>query len=271
MSFRESVAPKNASLRASGACRMSAAASRNLSVSAVLDQQKEFQEAEKRWKNSVREGRIRSVSAKEAVALTKEGWTILDVRPKEEHERGSLAGSTKIPVFVVDDETSVGNLIKQATAFGMGGWWLGGRHMKRNDNFLPDVQAMIPKESKVIIACQKGLRSLYVCEQLARAGYAEIAWLSGGFEAADKGDFVVEQGPDVDIRLAGTGGIASVLGWTEVQSRDQKRKDGQLPQQKWINVIIAATFVNVAFLLYELEQAGGVGVFIDAIRSQPIP
>lgn len=96
------------------------------------------------------------------------------------------------------------------------------------------------KDSKVIIACQKGLRSLYVCEQLARAGYADIAWLSGGFEAADKGDFAAEQGPDVDIRLAGTGGLASVLGWTEVQSRDNKQQTGALPQQKWINIVRAA-------------------------------
>lgn len=90
----------------------------------------------------------------------------------------------------------------------------------------------------MIISCQKGLRSLYVCEQLARAGYADVAWLSGGFEAADKGDFEAEQGPDVDIRLAGTGGIASVLGWTEVQSRDYKKtSSGALPQQKYINIV----------------------------------
>lgn len=89
----------------------------------------------------------------------------------------------------------------------------------------------------MIIACQKGLRSLYVCEQLARAGYQDVAWLSGGFEASDKGDFTAEQGPEVDIRLAGTGGVAAILGWTEVQSRDNKSKTGQLPQQKYINIV----------------------------------
>lgn len=35
--------------------------------------------------------------------------------------------------------------------------------------------------------------------------------------------------------------------------------------------IIVATLINVTFLLYELEQSGGVGTFIDAIRSQPVP
>lgn len=31
------------------------------------------------------------------------------------------------------------------------------------------------------------------------------------------------------------------------------------------------TFINVTYLLYELEQAGGFMKFIDAIRSQPVP
>lgn len=54
---------------------------------------------------------------------------------------------------------SFGALIKQATALGMGGWWLGGGHMKPNPQFLNQVQQQVPKqEAKVIVACQKGLR-----------------------------------------------------------------------------------------------------------------
>jgi rhodanese-related sulfurtransferase len=44
----------------------------------------------------------------------------------------------------------------------------------------------VPKDSKVIVACQKGLRSLAACEQLNRAGYKDIAWINGGFDNSTK-------------------------------------------------------------------------------------
>ena len=72
-------------------------------------------------------------------------------------------------------------LIKQSTAFGMGGWWLGGRHMVSNKKFMEEVEAQVPKDAKVIVCCQKGLRSLMACEQMVRLGFTEVAWLSGGF------------------------------------------------------------------------------------------
>lgn len=40
----------------------------------------------------------------------------------------------------------------------MGGWWLGGTHMKPNTQFLAEVQASVPKDASVVVACQKGLR-----------------------------------------------------------------------------------------------------------------
>ena len=69
-----------------------------------------------------------------------------------------MDGAVAVPIFVPDDELTPGSLIKNATAFGMGGWWLGGSHMKPNQSFLADVQSQIPKDAKVIVACQKGLR-----------------------------------------------------------------------------------------------------------------
>jgi len=48
------------------------------------------------------------------------------------------------------------NLLKQASNFGMGGWWLGGTHMKPNPQFLAEVQAQVPKDAQLVVACQKG-------------------------------------------------------------------------------------------------------------------
>ena len=47
---------------------------------------------------------------------------------------------------------------RQASNFGMGGWWLGGTHMKPNQQFMPEVLASLPRDAKVIVGCQKGLR-----------------------------------------------------------------------------------------------------------------
>ena len=59
---------------------------------------------------------------------------------------------------MVEDELSPNAFLKKASAFGMGGWWLGGTHMKPNLAFLREVEQKIPKDSRVIVACQKGLR-----------------------------------------------------------------------------------------------------------------
>lgn len=48
--------------------------------------------------------------------------------------------------------------------------------------------ANVPKDSQVIVGCQRGLRSLAACEQLKRAGFPTVAWVNGGFDMAQRGD-----------------------------------------------------------------------------------
>lgn len=164
---------------------------------------------------------VRYVTPKDAGTLASEGWILLDTRPPNEIEKAQLLNAVEIPLFVVDDESSITNLIKQATALGMGGWWLGGSHMKPNPHFLNEVTKTIPKDSKgVIVVCQKGLRSLTACEQLARAGYPSLAWINGGLDTACPGDLGTKDGKD--IRFGGIGGLSEVLGWTEVQQEVSK-------------------------------------------------
>lgn len=66
----------------------------------------------------------------------------------------------EVPLYIPEDEVSPGAFLKKATAFGMGGWWIGGTHMKPNPGFMREVVAKVPKDSKIILGCQKGLRSL---------------------------------------------------------------------------------------------------------------
>jgi hypothetical protein len=43
-----------------------------------------------------------------------------------------VKGSVNVPLFVEDDDRSISGLLKQFAAYGTGGWWMGGGHMKAN-------------------------------------------------------------------------------------------------------------------------------------------
>lgn len=149
--------------------------------------------------------------------MQKSGSVVLDVRPFHEVEKAAIKGSINVELFSVDTAMDPASLMKQASAFGMGGWWQGGKHMIPNGMFLSQIQQQIPqKDAKVVVVCQKGLRSLAACEQLSRAGYTDLTWLSGGLDTVQPSDGV-ESVDGKDLRYGGLGGLSAVLGWTPVQ------------------------------------------------------
>jgi len=219
------------------------------------EQARQMSEAEQRWQQNVRSGRVKSVSSRELADMVKSGeWKVLDVRPVEEVENGYQKGSVHVPLFMVDDDMSVSGLLKQMSAFGMGGWWLGGQHMKPNDQFMPEVLSKMQPDTKVIVTCQKGLRSLAACERLSRAGFESIAWLNGGYEAAEK-DIIMSSDESQDIRLAGVGGLSGAIGWNPVQQKEGvSTMDG--PFGNVIRIVGFLLAIDGAAVLYEISQAG---------------
>ena len=77
-------------------------------------------------------GKARNVPAGDFQNLVNEGYIVLDVRPHTEREKAPLVDAVEVPLFVPDEEMSVSTLIKKSTAFGMGGWWLGGTSWHRS-------------------------------------------------------------------------------------------------------------------------------------------
>ncbi|PSC76673.1 H(+) hexose cotransporter 2 [Micractinium conductrix] len=215
-------APRARMQQRAAAARLPVRCERRVRTLAVADATAQSA-AQKRWESQIREGKVMNVTAKQAGEMIKEGWTVLDVRPPNEIEQAKLLGAVEVPLFVADDDMSPAGLLKKWSNFGMGGWWLGGTHMKPNVAFMSEVQASIPKDANVIVACQKGLRSLAACEQLSRAGYGPLAWINGGYDTATPGDLPTKDG--VDIRLGGVGGLSGLLGWTEAQ-REANRSEG---------------------------------------------
>eukprot|EP00747_Dinoflagellata_sp_TGD_P111151 gnl/TRDRNA2_/TRDRNA2_171148_c0_seq1.p1 gnl/TRDRNA2_/TRDRNA2_171148_c0~~gnl/TRDRNA2_/TRDRNA2_171148_c0_seq1.p1 ORF type:complete len:284 (+),score=62.81 gnl/TRDRNA2_/TRDRNA2_171148_c0_seq1:85-936(+) len=152
------------------------------------------------------------IPTSELVKMMNNGWTLLDVRPEEQIERAAVKGAVQVPLFVLANDKSPIGIYKEISAFGMGGWWMGGRPMKENSDFVKDVMAKIPKDAAVIVACQSGLRAKQAMKQLTLAGYTKLAWLIGGYSNIKPGEAPVEP-EGANLRTAGSGNIAGMLGW----------------------------------------------------------
>ena len=153
-----------------------------------------------------------------------------------------VKGSVSVPIFTEDED---GGALRQAVAYGSGGFWRGARLLKANASFLAEARAAVPTTTPVLVACQKGLRSLSACEQLVRplraavsprqrrasdaavaaqvrGGYANVSWLCGGFDAASADDFDTSNGKD--MRYGAVGGLSGALGLTEVQKEEAAKR-----------------------------------------------
>ncbi|XP_022012289.1 rhodanese-like domain-containing protein 11, chloroplastic isoform X2 [Helianthus annuus] len=134
-----------------------------------------------------------------------------------------VKGSTWIPIFDVDTQLDAGTLSRKVTSYMMGGWWSGVPTLSFDNRFISKVTEKFPKDADLIVACQKGLRSLAACELLYNAGYENVFWVQGGLEAAEEED-LEREGPQ-PFKLAGVGGLSGFLGWTD-QQRAQAAKEG---------------------------------------------
>ncbi|KAK1427692.1 hypothetical protein QVD17_16384 [Tagetes erecta] len=213
-----------------------------------LKQAKDMAAARKRWEALVRDGKVKILTPKEAgYAIQLSGKTLLDVRPTTEHEKAWVKGSTWIPIFDVDTQLDAGTLSRKVTSYMMGGWWSGVPTLSFDNQFISKVVEKFPKDADLIVACQKGLRSLAACELLYNAGYRNLFWVQGGLEAAEEED-LEREGPQ-PFKLAGVGGLSGFLGWTD-QQRAQAAKEGWgyrlVFTARLIGVVLAADALFIA-------------------------
>jgi len=106
-------------------------------------------------------GTVKRVSPAEAKALVDAGWLYLDVRSEPEFASGHPEGAANVPYAHA-----------------------GPRGMQPNPDFLAVVEALYPKDHKLILGCQSGGRSLRAAEALAAAGYTAIVDQRAGFGGA---------------------------------------------------------------------------------------
>ncbi|CAA2974099.1 rhodanese-like domain-containing 11, chloroplastic [Olea europaea subsp. europaea] len=226
-----------------------------------LKQMKDMTAARKRWEALVRDGKVKVLTPREAgYAIQLSSKTLLDVRPTTERQKAWVKGSTWIPIFDVDYSFDAGTLSRKVTEFMMGGWWSGVPTLSYDKQFLTKVLEKFPKDTDLIVACQKGLRSLAACELLYNAGYENLFWVQGGLEAAEEED-LEREGPQ-PFKFAGIGGLSEYLGWTD-QQRAAAAKEG------WgYRLVYSARLVGL-FLAADALFIGAqqVGRYLQDLRS----
>lgn len=108
----------------------------------------------------IRSGVVRAIPPKDAAAaLRTEDFRLLDVRPAWEYEKARVGGSLHVPFFVADTDPTPVTLLKKWVHFGYIGLWTGQHLTTINEQFLPQVEELVPdKEDKLLVACGEGLR-----------------------------------------------------------------------------------------------------------------
>jgi rhodanese-related sulfurtransferase len=99
------------------------------------------------------------ITAQEAHTLIAEqGYVYLDVRTEEEFAQGHPAGAYNVPLML-------------RTAQGM----------QENPRFVEIVSAAFAKDSKLVLGCKAGTRSLAAANKLLAVGYQHLAEQRAGF------------------------------------------------------------------------------------------
>lgn len=226
-----------------------------------VKQMRDMAAARKRWEALIRDGKVNVLSPREAgYAIQLSGKTLLDVRPSSERKKAWVKGSTWIPIFDTDDQFNVGTLSRKITGFMMGGWWSGIPTLSYNKEFITKVAEKFSKDTDLIVACQKGLRSLAACELLYNAGYENLFWVQGGLEAAEKED--LEREGSQPFKFAGIGGLSEFLGWTD-QQRAAAANEG-LGYRLVFSTRLIGLIVAVDALFLGAQQ---VGRYLQDFRS----
>jgi len=103
----------------------------------------------------------KSVSPEEAAALLAEGYVYVDVRSEPEFEAGHVPGALNVP------------LLHQGVA-----------GLVANPEFLSVMQQAFGTGEKMVIGCKAGGRSKKAADQLAQAGFTELADMSAGWDGS---------------------------------------------------------------------------------------
>lgn len=142
--------------------------------------------------------------------VTDDGYTILDIRDRVQYEKAHIVPSVHIPVYIENTDNDLGTIVNRTLHNNFSGLFYGLAFTKPNPEFVSSVEKIFPKDSKLLLVCQEGLRSGAASSKLEDAGFQNLAYISLGLQKVKPGVFEKE-GP-VELQDAGKGGLVTVQG-----------------------------------------------------------
>eukprot|EP00249_Psilotum_nudum_P005387 c18825_g1_i1 orf=223-963(+) len=161
--------------------------------------------------NSVVKAELKSVDGEEAKRLVeREGFTVVDIRDGSQYAKAHIIHSVHIPLFIENNDGDIGTIIRRTLHNNFSGLFFGLAFTKLNPEFVNSFEKKFSKDSKLLLVCQEGLRSLTAAEKLKDAGYQNLAYIISGLQKVKPGIFGKE-GPR-ELEDAGKGGLVTIQG-----------------------------------------------------------
>jgi rhodanese-related sulfurtransferase len=114
---------------------------------------------------------VKRVTPDEAAELVQQGWSFVDVRSVPEFADGHPTGAYNVPLL-----------------------HRGPTGMTPNSRFVEVMERRFPKDSRLVVGCRSGGRSLRAATMLIDRGYAEVVDMRGGYVGEQKGGQVTCEG-----------------------------------------------------------------------------
>jgi len=117
---------------------------------------------------------VRHVSVSEAHELQQQGSIYVDVRSTREFADGHPSGARNVPLLEPDEDTG---------------------QMMPNPDFMLVMQANFAPDTRLLLGCQMGGRSMRAARMLDAFGFADVANVRGGYVGAhDPTGRIIEAG-----------------------------------------------------------------------------
>ncbi|KAG2686971.1 hypothetical protein I3760_09G031800 [Carya illinoinensis] len=154
---------------------------------------------------------VNYVDAEEAKKLIAvEEYAILDVRDKSQYDRAHIKSCRHVPLFIENKDGDFGTIIKRTLHNNFSGLFFGLPFTKPNPDFVQSIKSQFSPESKLLLVCQEGLRSVAAANKLEHAGFQNIACITSGLQSAKSGTF--DSVGTTELQDAGKAGLITIQG-----------------------------------------------------------
>ncbi|GER36120.1 plant invertase/pectin methylesterase inhibitor [Striga asiatica] len=145
-------------------------------------------------------------------------------------------------------------IVKRILHNNFSGLFFGLPFTKPNPDFVQSVKTQFSPESKLLLFCQEGLRSVAAARKLEGAGYQDIACITSGLQSVKPGEFALcFRNDDIEQQnLSYNDGTFDFVGSTELQNAGKARlvtgwAEGRSTPTKEMHNIVSKLFL-LAFL-----------------------